>query len=128
MGSQYSEKLNFELGDVRTYTTNKKFDAVISLFHVISYQVNNSDLKNAFMTAKKHLLPDGIFIFDCWYGPGVLSDPPTVRVKRLEDDEIHVSRFAEPIVHSMGNIVDVNYNLIIRNKINYSCEELSETY
>lgn len=128
MESQYSEKLNFELGDVRTYTTNKKFDAIISLFHVISYQVTNNDLKNAFMTAKKNLSPDGVFIFDCWYGPGVLSDPPTVRVKRLEDDEIHVSRFAEPVVHSMENIVDVNYHLIIRDKANHSYEELNETH
>ncbi len=126
--SKYSSQLSFESGDVRNYSIEKKFDVVLSLFHVISYQTSNTDLLNAFTTAKKQLSPDGVFIFDCWYGPGVLSDPPTVRIKRLEDEEIFVSRFAEPIVHSKENIVDVNYNLIIRDKINHSYEELTETH
>ena len=50
-------------------------------------------------TAAKHLKPNGVFIFDFWYGPGVLTDPPVVRLKRLENEEIEVLRIAEPVMH-----------------------------
>ncbi len=81
-------RLSFDQGDVRTYRTDKSFDAVISLFHVMSYQTTNKDLQDVFETAKVHLNRGGLFIFDCWYGPAVLTDRPAVRVKRLEDDAI----------------------------------------
>jgi hypothetical protein len=65
-------------------------DAVImsafTIFHVFSYQTTNGDLVAALTTAKEHLNPDGILIFDCWYGPAVLSNKPTIRVKTIEDD------------------------------------------
>ena len=78
-------QLYFEVGDVRNFEAGKKFDAVISLFHVISYQIKNEDILEMFRIAAKHLKTNGIFIFDFWYGPGVLTDPPEVRQKRLED-------------------------------------------
>jgi len=37
----------FSLGDIRTARVPRTFDAVISLFHVISYQVSNDDLMAA---------------------------------------------------------------------------------
>ena len=101
--------LSFQQGDIRTIRLNKTFDVVTSLFHVISYQTTNDDLRAAFATARAHLKPGGIFIFDCWYGPAVLTDRPAVRVKRLEDTAIFVTRIAEPVMHPNDNIVDVNY-------------------
>lgn len=121
-------RIDFSQGDIRKVRLNKQFDVVISLFHVISYQTTNEDLKAAFATVKSHLKPDGIFIFDCWYGPAVLSDRPTVRVKRLEDEEIIVTRIAEPIIHPNDNWVDVNYQVFIKDKKNEEVEELQETH
>src|SRR5512139_1278741 len=82
----------FHLGDLRTVRLGRTFDAVVSLFHVMSYQTTNNDLREAFATAREHLAPGGVFIFDCWYGPAVLTDRPAVRVKRLEDESIYVTR------------------------------------
>ena len=48
-------QLFFEVGDVRNFEAGKKFDAVISLFHVISYQIKNEDILEMFKTAAKHL-------------------------------------------------------------------------
>lgn len=70
----------------------------------------------------------GVFIFDCWYGPAVLTDRPVVRIKRLEDDDIEVTRIAEPKIHENKNIVDVNYNIFIKNKATGIAEELKETH
>jgi hypothetical protein len=51
-----------------------------------------------------------------------------VRVKRLEDEQIQVTRIAEPVMHSAENIVDVNYQMFIVNKADNTIEELHETH
>ncbi len=123
-----SQSLDFIQGDIRSVRLGTTFDVVISLFHVISYQTTNEDLAAAFATARTHLKPGGIFIFDCWYGPAVLTDRPAVRVKRLEDDSISVKRIAEPVMHPNDNLVDVNYHVFIRDKSSDAVEEVLETH
>lgn len=120
--------LTFHHGDIRTIRLGRNFDAVISLFHVMSYQTTNEDLAAAFATAKAHLGPGGIFIFDCWYGPAVLTDRPVPRVKRLSDDATVITRFAEPIMNPNENTVDVNYQVMVRQAMTGSVDELHETH
>ena len=64
--NDFVNQLYFEIGDVRSFKIDKKFDAVISLFHVISYQLKNEDILAMFntSTAAKHLKPNCVFIFD----------------------------------------------------------------
>ena len=121
-------RLSFSFGDARTVRTGETYDAVISLFHVMSYQTTNVDLKAAFETASVHLQPGGLFLFDYWYGPAVLTQKPEVRVKRLEDDEIKVIRIAEPVMHVNENVVDVNYTVFIEVKVTGQVEKISETH
>jgi len=123
-----SDKLEFFKGDARSVELGKKFDVVISLFHVISYQTMEEDILAVFRTAEKHLAPGGIFIFDFWHGEGVLNDPPVVRVKRLEDDMIRVMRVAEPLVHKDKRVVDVYYQIIAFNKKDAQWSELKEKH
>ncbi|HEY9709076.1 MAG TPA: class I SAM-dependent methyltransferase [Oculatellaceae cyanobacterium] len=125
---ELAARLSFSQGDIRKIQLDQQFDAIISLFHVISYQTTNEDLQAAFATAKAHLKPGGVFIFDCWYGPAVLSDHPTVRVKRLEDEEISIIRIAEPVMYPNQNLVDVNYQVFIKDKKTSAVEELQETH
>jgi SAM-dependent methyltransferase len=128
LSAELASRLKFTQGDARSIRLGEPFDIVLSLFHVISYQVTNDDLIAVFKTARKHLKPGGLFIFDVWYGPAVLSDPPTVRVKRLEDDHIQVTRVAEPVLHPNENVVDVNYQVFIRDKNSSAVEEITETH
>jgi SAM-dependent methyltransferase len=125
---ELSARLQFTHGDIRKVRLNQTFDVVLSLFHVISYQTTNEDLLAAFVTAKTHLKPGGVFIFDVWYGPAVLSDPPTVRIKRLEDESIQVTRIAEPVMYPNENLVDVNYHVFIKDKSSDTVDELRETH
>jgi SAM-dependent methyltransferase len=125
---ELAARLQFSQGDLRQVRLDLKFDAILSLFHVISYQTTNEDLLAAFTTAKIHLKPGGIFIFDVWYGPAVLSDPPTTRIKRLEDPSIQVTRIAEPIMYPNENLVDVNYQVFIKDKTSGAIGELTETH
>ena len=120
--------IEFIKGDIRKVRLTKKFDNVISLFHVFSYFVTNEDVKEAFTTVKEHIRDNGIFIFDCWYGPAVLSDLPKVRVKKMEDNDIKVVRIVEPEINPNGNYVDVNYQIFIINKKTNDFKELKETH
>ena len=114
--SDIAERLTFSYGDIRTVNINTKYDVVVSLFHVMSYQTSNDDLTAVFQTASKHLKPGGIFLFDFWYGPAVLIQKPETRIKRLENNEIKVTRLAEPVMHVNKNVVDVNYDVFIEQK------------
>jgi SAM-dependent methyltransferase len=118
----------FHQGDIRSFRLHEKFDVVISLFHVMSYQTTNDDFVLALQTAREHLKPGGIFIFDFWYGPAVLTDRPAVRVKNLEDDKIKVIRTAEPVMHANKNMVDVNYTVWIKDKKSSQTEEIRESH
>lgn len=122
------EQLSFEVGDVRTVRVGYKFDAVLSLFHVASYQTGNRDISAMFATAAEHLNPGGLFIFDFWYGPAVLTDRPIVRVKRMASDLFDVLRVAEPVMQPNDNIVEVNYTVFVINRSNQRVERINETH
>ncbi len=55
----------------------------------------------------------GVFLFDVWYGPGVLTDPPAVRVKKLQDAGQTIDKIAVPVMNEKKNTVDVNYEVIV---------------
>jgi hypothetical protein len=94
----------------------------------MSYQTSNADLNATYETASMHLSPGGLFLFDYWYGPAVLIQKPEVRVRRLEDDEIKVTRIAEPVMYVNDNVVDVNYTVFIEVKVTGQVEQIKETH
>jgi SAM-dependent methyltransferase len=106
-------RLEFECGDLRSYRSDRIFDAVVSLFHVVSYQITNEDLIATFETAAHHLHRGGLFVFDCWYGPAVLSEPPSARIKRIADENVTVTRIAEPALDVRRNVAVINYTILI---------------
>lgn len=108
--------IDFSVEDIRNFEPKGQSDAVISLFHVMSYQNKNQDILGAFRSARKAINRGGIFVFDVWYGPGVLSDKPSVRVKEIEDGKNRLVRIARPIMHDKENIVDVCYEIFVINK------------
>lgn len=121
-------RLTFELGDVRSIRVGKKFDVVISLFHVMSYQTTNAELEASFATAASGLGAGGLFIFDAWYGPAVLTERPEVRIKRVEDNTFRITRIAEPAMFPNDNLVDVNYQVWIEAKASTVVEKIHETH
>ena len=108
--------LSFSHSSIQNLKLEKKFDAIISLFHVMSYQSTNKDLIKAFKVVKNHLNNDGVFIFDFWYGPAVLTNTPVVRIKNLENDKVKVTRIASPSSSAQSNTVNVNFDIFIEEK------------
>lgn len=125
---ELAQQVSFSTGDVRTLRLGRQFDAVVSLFHVMSYQTSNADLGAAFETARAHLRPGGLFLFDCWYGPAVLTDRPSARQRTLEDARTAVTRFATPVLRPEANVCDVHYRVSVADKLSGAVEELREVH
>ena len=122
----------FIKGDVRDITINDKFDACIAMFAVMGYITRNSDIIKALNNIRRHLKPNGIFIFDVWNGLAVLRLLPEQRIKEMENDKIKIVRVAIPNLRAFEHICEVNYKLLIRNKENLSltntCNEINEKH
>ncbi len=58
--------VDFDVADIRNFEPKHKYDAVISLFHVMSYQNKNQDVISALKTARKALNIWGKLMFDVW--------------------------------------------------------------
>ena len=123
-----SDRISFLHGDVRSFSLNKKYDAITSLFHVLSYQISNSDILSMFECVADHLNPGGVFLFDYWYGPAVLTIKPTVRIRRGISNDVHMVRIAEPSLDSITSTVDVAYEIHLRDNRHCSTDVIRETH
>jgi SAM-dependent methyltransferase len=115
-------------GDARSLRLDRTFDAVTSLFHVMSYQNTEKDALDMLATARAHLAPGGFFLFDFWHGPGVLTEPPARRERELEDEQTRIIRIAEPEHRVNDNIVVVHYHVSITDKVTGRQSELREDH
>ena len=109
---EHSHVPKFLRGDIRTLDLGRSFDAVISMFAVVSYMTTNDDLAAAFRTARRHLSPGGLFFFDAWFGPAVLRDRPVDRYKIVAAEGERIIRFAHPELDVLNHTVQVNYKLL----------------
>ncbi len=128
LSAERQRQLSFSQGNARNYQVDRQFDAVLSLFHVVSYQSTNIDLYSMFKNVALHIKPGGIFIFDYWYGPAVLTDRPATRIKRMSSDIVNITRLAEPKMDVQTSCVDVNYQVMVYNKKTQAMTEFVETH
>ena len=94
----------------------------------MSYQNKNQDILAAFQSDRKALDRGGLFLFDVWYGPGVLSDKPAIRVKEVEDEKNKLVRIARPIMHDKENVVDVCYEVYVIDKETGTTKVINEIH
>lgn len=123
-----SRGFSCQQGDICSVKLGRTFDAVLSLFHVLSYQTNNQSIESVFSRASEHLKSGGLFLFDIWYSPAVLTMKPEVRVKRMSDDFVDITRIAEPSLQPNTNSVDVNYEVFVRDLKSGQVEIITETH
>lgn len=102
---------SFHLADIRGFNSAKKFDAVLMMFAVLGYQLENLDVSQALDTVRRHLKPGGVFVFDVWYGPAVLAIKPSDRLRVIETEGGQLLRFASGSLDTYHDLADVNYHL-----------------
>lgn len=115
-------------GDIRYIQLGRMFSAVVAFFHVVSYQTSDSDLQQTFERAAAHLSSGGLFIFDFWYSPAVLSQGAQLRVKHLSTSVADITRIAEPTVYLDQHVVDVKYTMFAEIRDERRIEKITEVH
>jgi SAM-dependent methyltransferase len=106
----------FQNGDVCKIQLRKKYDIILSLFHVLSYQVNKKKINNFFKNARYHLEPGGLLGFDFWYTNAVKAQKPQTRLIEFKKKNFRLLRLAEPSKNYLKNIINVKYTVILHNQ------------
>jgi len=121
-------RVNYMQGDGQTIRIDTSFDAVISLFHVVSYQTSLAAVQAFFATATAHLEPGGVFAFDVWYSPAVHALQPQERIVSRENEVMRVKRHARPTENVADSLVDVRFSYEVTDKSRGVTEEFSEVH
>jgi SAM-dependent methyltransferase len=101
----------FELGEIGTFDSAETFDAALMMFAVLGYQVGNADVQAALSTARRHVRPSGLFVCDFWYGPAVLGQRPSERVKVIDTPQGQVIRVATGELDVRHDLCMVRYHV-----------------
>jgi SAM-dependent methyltransferase len=121
-------KLTFCQGDARNFELGGRFDAALMMFNVLGYMTTNDDLMGALQSVRRHLSEGGLFIFDIWYGPALVSDPPGERRQKFQSGKVMILRVASGQVRSHEQRCDISVSLqqLDGERIVESSEELHQ--
>lgn len=115
-------------GDIGMIKLDKCFDVIISLFHVMNYLTTNEKLKGVFENARDHLNNNGLFIFDFWYTPAINFEKPSIKIKRVANKDIEITRISEPVNIPNRNIVNINYSIYVKDLFSKKIDFFKETH
>jgi SAM-dependent methyltransferase len=99
------------VGDAQTFTADGPFDVATMMFAVLGYMNSNEEVIAALENVRRHLRPGGLFAFDCWYGPAVLSVRPEDRVRLVDGQGSQTIRAASTKIDSFRHLAEVNFRL-----------------
>jgi SAM-dependent methyltransferase len=101
----------FEQGELGSLELGQRFEAVLMMFAVLSYQIGNADVLAALASARRHLQPGGLLFFDAWYGPAVLHARPSDRVKVIDLPDGQIIRLASGYLDTRRQACTVRYRV-----------------
>jgi len=118
---------NVELheSDIRSFDLGRPVDAVVLLFAVLGYLIEDEDVLATLATARRHLRPGGLLVFEVWYGPAVLEQRPSPRFSRIPLEHGELLRAATPQLDQLKQLCRVHYELwhVEKDRIRETAEE-----
>lgn len=125
--SKAGSHIKFEWADMRELNLEcQDFDGAICLFDSIGYVQSDEAVCDAFAGIKRHLVPQGLFIFEFWHAEAMRDHFDPTRVRRWELDSGSLLRIAETQLHRDKDLAEVSYELLeLRNDGSY--ERTTET-
>lgn len=101
-------------GNLTSFENGKKYDLIVAMFAVMGYLTENEQMLAGLRTAFKHLNPQGIFVFDGWFGPAVLVQQPEERCHEYENKRGKVERKVVPHLDPVRQTVTMNYEVTVK--------------
>jgi SAM-dependent methyltransferase len=102
--------------NIEQFELDDKFDAAISMFHVMSYLTENESVINCLKCVHRHLNLGGVFIFDFWFAPAVYHQGFEHRIKSFENNHIKVTRESSTILSINKNVGNVGFDILVESK------------
>ena len=109
---QAEVSVELQKGDIRTVDLRQRYDVAIAMFAVMGYQTTNEALEKALLNTAKHLNPDGLLIFDAWFGPAVIAQKPRDKILIIEKGSGSVIRLTRPNLDIVSQMVNVNFTVL----------------
>ena len=104
-------RARFELAEIGSFDVGQTFDAALMMFAVLGYQIGNADVQSALATARRHIRLNGLLVCDFWYGPAVLGQRPSERVKVIDSPTGQVIRVAAGELNTLRDLCLVRYRV-----------------
>jgi len=106
-----SQRPHWIRGDTRTFDTGQQHDAAIMMFAVVGYLTTNDDVLMGLHNIRRQLKSTALLVCDFWYGPSVLLEQPTDRVRVQSTGERRVIRAASTTLDVEHHTADVTFKL-----------------
>jgi SAM-dependent methyltransferase len=97
--------------DIRAVHLGRTVDAALLMFAVLGYLTEDADVLAALATARRHLRPGGLLVFDSWYGPAVLHERPETRFARIPLEHGELLRAVTPQLNQDRQLCRIRYEL-----------------
>ena len=106
-----SKKITLHQADVRHFNLGKVYDFAMAMFNVVGYQITNRDITAMIKNVSLHLKPGGLFLFDCWYAPAVIADPPTDRIREIKKGKSRLFRLTQSALSHQKNLIQIQFHV-----------------
>src|SRR5438046_6137479 len=87
----------FVRADMRSFRLSRAFDAAVCMFGAFGYLLTERDALQSLRSLRRHLEPNGFFVFEFWHGPAARPAPfqscTHVREQGIEIVRLEESRF-----------------------------------
>jgi SAM-dependent methyltransferase len=96
-------------GDMRRFSLNRTFDAVVCLFSSIGYTRSEHELDDAVSAMVSHLRPGGVFVMDGWIRPDAWKDDAPVQLLCASDANVTVARMSRSRREGNTTLLDMHH-------------------
>lgn len=102
----------FAPGDMQQLQVpEKEYDAIICLFDSIGYLKTDESFAKALAAIRSHLRPNGLFVFEFWHAPAMLTKYSPMRFRRWTTPNGEVIRISETTLDRSCQLATVDYTV-----------------
>jgi len=112
-GEKAGLEMDFRVADLCSLDLDRKFDAAVSMFSVMSYITTNHDFAKVVGNMRRILKEGGLFIFDVWNGFAVVRSFSEDRVKSIEDGSTRVVRWIHAELDLFNHVCNRHHLLLV---------------
>ncbi len=109
--AQLSDKIKLYKKDIRNFSLPHIYDFAMAMFNVVGYLTLNEDFEGMLKGLRTSLRSGGLFIFDCWYAPAVISCGPKRKVKKIVNSGREIARHTYPKLILEKNVVEITFDV-----------------